>query len=116
MELVVPAMLNRLADLRHACPRQEICVLLATNFIESIEPALLRKGRIDRLVSVVYPDQESRLALIIKFTSKPKLVTAIERELKVDKIQISERINTYANLFAANLSGWPYLTIDVRLQ
>jgi SpoVK/Ycf46/Vps4 family AAA+-type ATPase len=28
MDLVVPAMLNRLADLRDACPRQEICFLL----------------------------------------------------------------------------------------
>ncbi len=48
MELVVPAMLNCLADLRDACPRQEICFLLATNCVDSIEPALIRKGRIDR--------------------------------------------------------------------
>jgi ATPase family associated with various cellular activities (AAA) len=112
MELVVPAMLNRLADLRDACPRQEICVLLATNFIESIEPALLRRGRIDRLVPVVYPDQESRLALIIKFTSKPELITVIERELRINKNQVSKRINDYATVFAEKLSGWPYLTIE----
>ena len=112
MELVVPAMLNRLADLRDACPRQEICVLLATNFIESIEPALLRRGRIDRLIPVVYPDQESRLALIIKFTSKLEFITAIERELKINKNQVSQRINERAATFAEKLSRWPYLTIE----
>jgi hypothetical protein len=59
-KLVVPAMLNRLQDLRDACPRQEVCFLLATNYVDRIEPALLRKGRIDRAVPLVYPDRESR--------------------------------------------------------
>ena len=111
MELVVPAMLNRLADLRDACPRQEICILLATNFVESIEPALLRKGRIDRTIPVVYPDQESRLALITKFIKKGELLKNIKRELKVTEGEISKHMNTYANSFASQLSGWPFLTI-----
>ena len=59
-------MLNRLADLRGACPRQEVCFLLATNYIDKIEPALIRKGRIDRAIAVVYPDWESRTAMIPK--------------------------------------------------
>lgn len=105
MELVVPAMLNRLQDLRDACPRQELCFVLATNFIESIEPALLRKGRIDQLIPVVYPDQESRLALIYEFTSK--LLTAIEDKLEFDKTKISAFINNRAK----KLSGWPYQSI-----
>jgi ATPase family associated with various cellular activities (AAA) len=59
-KLVVPAMLNRLQDLRDACPRQEICFVLATNYVDRIEPALLRKGRIDKALPLVYPDRESR--------------------------------------------------------
>jgi hypothetical protein len=110
MELVVPAMLNRLADLRDACPRQELCFVLATNFIESIEPALLRKGRIDRLLPVVYPDQESRLALIFKFTSE--LITAIEGKLKFDKTEISGCISNWAK----ELSGWPYQSIKAACR
>jgi hypothetical protein len=59
-KLVVPAMLNRLQDLRDACPKQEICFVLATNYVDRIEPALIRKGRIDRAIPLVYPDRESR--------------------------------------------------------
>lgn len=64
LKLIVPAMLNRLQDLRDACARQEIFFLLATNYVERIEPALIRKGRIDYAIPLVYPDLESRLALI----------------------------------------------------
>ena len=110
MELVVPAMLNRLADLREACPRQELCFVLATNFIESIEPALLRKGRIDRLIPVVYTDQESRLALIYEFTSK--LIMAIEDKLKFEKTEIS----TYISNRAKKLAGWPYQSIKAACR
>ncbi len=64
MELLTPSMLNRLAYLREACPRQEICFIFSTNFIEKIDPALLRKGRLDDPIPVVYPDTESRAATI----------------------------------------------------
>lgn len=64
MKLVVPAMLNRLADLRAACPRQQVCFLIATNYIENIEQALIRPGRIDAAIPVVYPDVESRRAVV----------------------------------------------------
>ncbi len=63
MKLVIPAMLNRLADLRKACPRQEICFIIATNYIDTIEPALYREGRIDDSIPVVYPDYRSREAV-----------------------------------------------------
>lgn len=63
-KLVVPAMLNRLQDLRDACPRQEICFVLATNYVDRIEPALMRKGRIDAPLPLVYPDRESRRCIL----------------------------------------------------
>jgi hypothetical protein len=64
IELVVPAMLNRLQDLRDAAPRQELCFLLATNYIERIEPAMTRRGRVDVLLTVPYPDALSRELII----------------------------------------------------
>ena len=116
MELVIPAMLNRLADLREACPRQEICFLLATNFVETIEPALLRKGRIDSARPVVYADQESRVALITNLTSK-QIVTSEFRDAVRDKLgfeedEATQLIRTYYEHFASRLVGWPYLTIE----
>lgn len=63
LSLVIPAMLNRLQDLRDSCPSQEICFLFGTNYIERIEPALMRPGRIDRVLPVSYPDYASRLVI-----------------------------------------------------
>ena len=68
LDIVVPAMLNRLQDLRDSCPQQEICFILATNFIDNIEPALIRPGRIDETFPIVYPDLESRKRIIQKHT------------------------------------------------
>lgn len=101
MELVVPAMLNRLADLRSACPRQEICFLLATNYVENIDSALIRKGRIDDSIAVVYPDFESRMALIGSYVKE-------EEEKQVAKfLNDLERCKE----FARETKGWPYLAI-----
>lgn len=69
-KLVVPGMLNRLQDLRDACPKQETCFILATNYVDRIEPALLRRGRIDRSVPLVYPDRESRRCTLGKHVKK----------------------------------------------
>jgi hypothetical protein len=64
IRLVIPGMLNRLQDLRDAAPRQEICFLLATNYVDQIEPALTRRGRIDAPVPVPYPDPWSRESIL----------------------------------------------------
>jgi DNA polymerase III delta prime subunit len=66
LDLVIPAMLNRLQDLRDDCVRQELCFVFGTNYIERIEPALMRHGRIDQKIAVVYPDYDSRCAIAIK--------------------------------------------------
>jgi hypothetical protein len=72
MDLVVPAMLNRLADLRGACARQEVSFVLGTNYVDHIEPALIRRGRIDRALAVVYPDRDSRRYLVGKTSQKAR--------------------------------------------
>lgn len=64
LDLVVPAMLNRLQDLHEVCESQEVCFLFGTNYVERIEPALMRKGRIDRVLPVTYPDFDSRVAIV----------------------------------------------------
>jgi SpoVK/Ycf46/Vps4 family AAA+-type ATPase len=98
MDLVTPAMLNRLADLRAACPRQEICFLLGTNYVENIDLALIRKGRIDAAIAIVYPDFESRVAIVSKYARKVSNQTFPTSEQEFAKI-------------ATKTTGWPYLDI-----
>lgn len=92
IKLIVPAMLNRLQDLRDAAPRQEICFLLATNFIDNIEPALTRPGRIDAALPVPYPDAWSRESIL-------------ERILKDRAISDEVKDGT-----VAATAGWPWST------
>lgn len=98
IKLVVPAMLNRLQDLRDACPRQELCILVATNYIEQIELALLRKGRIDQSIPVVYPDPDSRRAVVCRHIDQDGSGTEV--------------LAKYTDLIVNGTSGWPWKTLD----
>jgi ATPase family protein associated with various cellular activities (AAA) len=101
MDLVVPAMLNRLADLRTACPRQELCFILATNYVENIDSALIRKGRIDASFPVVYPDFMSRMAIAIGVLHE-----------RFRKVNLSnDQALQCCQLIARGTAQWPYLAI-----
>ena len=112
MELVVPAMLNRLADLRSACPRQEISFVLATNYVDNIDAALIRKGRIDESIPVVYPDFVSRVAISLGETQK-RLKKQKSDELETRKKEVGKILATlrHHEEFAATTNGWPYLAL-----
>jgi hypothetical protein len=111
MELIIPAMLNRLADLRKACPRQQICFLIATNYVENIEPALLREGRIDAVIPVVYPDVESRRAIVQKHLLKLDLL----RNPGVDPLLVKsahEYLQQHEEDIVKGTEFWPWMTIE----
>lgn len=103
MELIIPAMLNRLADLRESCSRQEVCYIFATNFIHNIEAALMRRGRLDAAIPVVYPDTESRVALIERRVEKL-------REAKRD--QVAQRLEELKEQIVDETRFWPWVTIQ----
>lgn len=93
MELVIPAMLNRLQDLRDRCPRQQISFLIATNYVENIEPSLLREGRIDEAIPVVYPDTPSRRRILQKEAEKlAKKIDEKEKEIGKGNSSVAEEI------------------------
>lgn len=77
IKLVAPAMLNRLQDLRDAAPMQEICFVLGTNFVDKMDPALIRQGRIDRAMPVVFPDLPSKRAIAQSRKVRRELVDVI---------------------------------------
>ena len=111
MKLIVPAMLNRLQDLRDACPSQEICFILATNYIEHIEPALIRKGRVDQAIALVYPDRESRRAMVyrhaVKLRKRAETGTAVWAK---DAAELIEEELAAARI--ADTDYWPWKTME----
>jgi 1,4-alpha-glucan branching enzyme len=96
LKMVVPAMLNRLQDLRDAAPRQEIASIIAMNYIDNVEPALVRPGRIDGAVPVVYPDAWSR---------ENTLLRIIEEEAPTLRLPKSIR-----SVIIDRTADWPWTT------
>lgn len=54
----------------------QVLVIGATNRLDILDPALLRKGRFDKIIRVGLPSQDGRLA-ILKVTS-PKRLSFLE--------------------------------------
>jgi hypothetical protein len=81
IRLVIPGMLNRLQDLRDAAGAQELCFLLATNYIDQIEPALTRPGRIDGAVPVPYPDPWSRESILERLVKQKRVSDEVRDEI-----------------------------------
>jgi SpoVK/Ycf46/Vps4 family AAA+-type ATPase len=80
IKLVPPAMLNRLQDLRDACPAQQICFIIGTNFIDKLDSALIRPGRIDIALDVPYPDHYSKYVIAENLDVPASLIDAIARK------------------------------------
>ena len=61
---LTPGFLTKLQDLRKAATQKSFIFLIGTNYVDRIDPAAIRTGRIDKIFPILYPDQDSRLALI----------------------------------------------------
>jgi transitional endoplasmic reticulum ATPase len=57
-----------------------VIVIAATNRIDMLDPALLRPGRLDRLILVPAPDEEARLKILKIHTRKMPLGTDVDLE------------------------------------
>ena len=71
-----------LATLDGMDPIDGVFVIGATNRPEAIDPALLRPGRIDRLIYVTVPDNTERLQILKVHTGKMKL----SKDVKLEEI------------------------------
>jgi 1,4-alpha-glucan branching enzyme len=94
LKMVVPAMLNRLQDLRDAAPRQEICFVVAMNYVDNVEPALIRPGRIDAAIPVVYPDPWSRDNTLDRVIAKAIIASAFTDRMRAHIVDMT--------------AGWPW--------
>ena len=76
---VTERMLNTLlAEMDGLQELNDVVVIAATNRPDIIDPALLRPGRFDRILSTQMPDKKSRLDILKIHTSKIPLSTDVE--------------------------------------
>ena len=73
-------MLELLNQLDGFDSRSDVKVIMATNRIESLDPALIRPGRIDRKIQFPFPDEKTKRRIFQIHTSKMSLAEDVNLE------------------------------------
>lgn len=89
-------MLELLNQLDGFDSRTDVKVILATNKIESLDPALLRPGRIDRKIEFPVPDLSTKKKIFQIHTNKMNLT---------DDVKVDELINAKDDLTGADIKA-----------
>ena len=71
-------------------PKYRILVMMATNMPESLDPAMLRPGRIDRIYKVGYPSKDGRVRTYQGYLDK------VSNELTPEQVEKLATITPYA--------------------
>ncbi len=71
-------------------PKYRILVMMATNMPDSLDPALLRPGRIDRIYRVGYPSKEGRIETYRNYLNK------VTHNLTTEQIESLATISPYS--------------------
>ena len=79
--------------------RKQIFIIAATNRPDIIDPAMLRPGRLDKLLYVPLPDYENRCAILDTITKNLKL----EMDVDFEKIYKDKRIEGFSGADIASL-------------
>lgn len=73
-------MLELLTQLDGFDSRSDVKVIMATNSIESLDPALIRPGRIDRKIKFPLPDEKTKRNIFKIHTAKMSLADDVDLE------------------------------------
>jgi hypothetical protein len=89
IEFLTPGMLPKLKTLNDACKEGRISYVLATNFVERLDPAVTRGGRFDEKCGIYPPDPISRLGRLL---DQSKKFAALRPSKKIDFDEIRPRL------------------------
>ena len=79
------AALNKLLACMSEASEKNVIVICATNVKEQLDPALIREGRIDKVIKVPLPDFDSRVKLFELYVNKLKHEDDINYEELAEK-------------------------------
>jgi SpoVK/Ycf46/Vps4 family AAA+-type ATPase len=67
LRFIVPGMLPKLQSLKQYGEENRLIFIVSTNYVDRLDAAITRTGRIDERYVVVPPDEQARYCLIKKF-------------------------------------------------
>ena len=79
--------------------RKQIFIIAATNRPDIIDPAMLRPGRLDKLLYVPLPDYNDRCSILETITKNLKL----EKDVELNKINLDKRMEGFSGADIAAL-------------
>jgi len=85
-------------------------VIMATNRADTLDPALLRPGRLDRKVEFPYPDRRQKRLILQTITSKMNLAEDVDLEVckRIDyifEVNFAVDVNRSERISAADLQS-----------
>ena len=89
------AALNKLLACMSEASEKNVIVICATNVKEQLDPALIREGRIDKVIKVPLPDYDSRVKLFKLYIGK------LKHEDDIDYEELAERADGKSGAFIA---------------
>jgi len=92
-QFMTPSMLPKIQKLRN---KQRCVFVIATNYVERIDPAIIRPGRIDLKLAVMPPDLEARKRYLTMLSCGDRVVSKTSlctyTELEQIKVQIKQKL------------------------
>ncbi|HEY6351801.1 MAG TPA: AAA family ATPase [Candidatus Angelobacter sp.] len=98
LRFLIPGMLPKLQMLKQFGEKNRLIFIIATNYKDRLDSAVIRTGRVDDAFAVVPPDQPSRYCLIWNFLQNANCKDSYKKLL--------------TPLLAAKTQGWVYKEIE----
>ncbi len=89
------AALNKLLDCMATASEKNIIVICATNIKEQLDTALIREGRIDKIINIPLPNYESRIKLFELYVGK------LKHEDDIDYLALAKQTEGKSGAFIA---------------
>jgi adenylate kinase family enzyme len=104
-EFIIPGMLPRLQRLKQYGEDAQLLLIIATNFCERLDSAIVRRGRIDHRILIPPPDQSSRKCQAFRYLINSSALP--ERIVRRKAL-----METIATIIAEKTNGWVFKEIQ----
>lgn len=102
LRFLIPGMLPKLQELKQSGEKNRLIFIVATNYEDHLDSAIVRSGRIDTQFAVVPPDKDSRNCLIRRFLRGKKPFIDWN----------SQERGSFASFLAGKTNGWVYKELE----